>query len=102
MIIVKEDMENDAVQCPICSKNFVQGLIEAHASKCLFLNETTTETQRFLKRPTSTSPGVVKKARSKVIKSENVIRSSLSTTKKGLDKEEQVSAEKNVRKLCNV
>lgn len=57
------------VQCPICSKEFLPSVIEAHASKCLFLNESSRnkESQNFLKRSNSgnaqtssakSSPGV--------------------------------------------
>lgn len=47
-------MSSEAVQCPICSKDFVPTAIEAHASKCLFLNESSKkQTQTFLKRSNS-------------------------------------------------
>lgn len=35
-------MDADKVLCPICAKEFASSVIEAHASKCLFLNESTT------------------------------------------------------------
>lgn len=34
-------MDTDKVLCPICAKEFASSVIEAHASKCLFLNEPT-------------------------------------------------------------
>jgi len=34
-------MDIDKVLCPICAKEFAFSVIEAHASKCLFLNEPT-------------------------------------------------------------
>ncbi|XP_043288750.1 ATPase WRNIP1-like [Venturia canescens] len=43
------------VQCPICSKTFLPSIIEVHASKCLFLNESSEnkDSQNFLKRSSS-------------------------------------------------
>lgn len=35
-------MDDEKVSCPICSKEYVASVIEAHASKCLFLNESVT------------------------------------------------------------
>ncbi|XP_015109487.1 ATPase WRNIP1 isoform X1 [Diachasma alloeum] len=87
-------MESDSVQCPICSKEFPKGLIETHVSKCLFLNEATTETQGFLKRPRSNSqsktksPSVVKKTKSKVKsvqRSQNVFQSPVNLEMKDLE-----------------
>ncbi|CAD6222640.1 GSCOCG00001066001-RA-CDS [Cotesia congregata] len=64
-------MDNE-VECPICAKKFSQSLIENHASKCLFLNESTSEPQTFFKRPRvdnqskAKSPNVVKKVKKNV------------------------------------
>ena len=48
-------MSNEAVQCPICSKDFAATFIEAHASTCLFLNESSKNqlSQAPLKRSSS-------------------------------------------------
>lgn len=32
-------MDTDKISCPICGKDFAASVIESHASKCLFLNE---------------------------------------------------------------
>lgn len=36
-------MDSDKVSCPICGKEFAFSVIESHASKCLFLNESATD-----------------------------------------------------------
>lgn len=44
------NMDSDKVSCPICGKDFAVSVIESHASKCLFLNESATdETTAVLK-----------------------------------------------------
>lgn len=42
--------ESAKIECPICAKEFAVSIIEAHASKCLFLNETTSKSQESSKR----------------------------------------------------
>lgn len=34
-------MNDNIISCPICSKEFSSAMIESHVSKCLFLNEST-------------------------------------------------------------
>ncbi|RLU24316.1 hypothetical protein DMN91_002404 [Ooceraea biroi] len=36
-------MDVDKISCPICGKEFASSVIEFHASKCLFLNESATD-----------------------------------------------------------
>lgn len=38
------------IECPICAKEFAANAIEAHVSKCLFLNESTSSSQESSKR----------------------------------------------------
>ncbi|XP_031786917.1 ATPase WRNIP1-like [Nasonia vitripennis] len=38
------------IECPICAKEFAASVIEAHASKCLFLNESSSKSQETSKR----------------------------------------------------
>lgn len=42
-------MDVDQVSCPICGKEFASSIIESHANKCLFLNESAKDEASFLK-----------------------------------------------------
>ncbi|XP_011310161.1 ATPase WRNIP1 isoform X1 [Fopius arisanus] len=100
-------MECDSVQCPICSKEFPQESIEAHASRCLFLNEALPDSQGCLKRPRSDSqskmksPIVTKKPKSKikiaqrVQSSQSVFGSPLNQDKNHLEDVKETTEEKN-------
>ncbi|KAL0108131.1 hypothetical protein PUN28_015022 [Cardiocondyla obscurior] len=46
-------MDVDKVLCPICAKEFASSVIEAHASRCLFLNEPTKDESPMLFKDTS-------------------------------------------------
>lgn len=46
-------MDADKVLCPICAKEFASSVIEAHASKCLFLNESTKDEDPMLFKDSS-------------------------------------------------
>ncbi|XP_077272354.1 ATPase WRNIP1 [Temnothorax americanus] len=46
-------MDIDKVLCPICAKEFDSSVIEAHASRCLFLNESTMDEGTMLLRDSS-------------------------------------------------
>ncbi|TGZ48723.1 ATPase WRNIP1 [Temnothorax longispinosus] len=46
-------MDTDKVLCPICAKEFDSSVIEAHASRCLFLNESTKDEGTMLLRDSS-------------------------------------------------
>lgn len=46
-------MNGDKVSCPICGKEFVASIIESHASKCLFLNESATDENTTLLKDSS-------------------------------------------------
>ncbi|XP_011863168.1 PREDICTED: ATPase WRNIP1-like [Vollenhovia emeryi] len=46
-------MDADKVLCPICAKEFAASVIEAHASKCLFLNEPTKDAGTVLLKDSS-------------------------------------------------
>lgn len=41
---------SDPVPCPVCCRQFEQGLIEEHVNKCLFLNTVSVDEQSQLKR----------------------------------------------------
>lgn len=36
-------MDTDKISCPICGKDFASSVIESHANKCLFFNESVKE-----------------------------------------------------------
>ncbi|KAK0076470.1 hypothetical protein PV326_010757, partial [Microctonus aethiopoides] len=59
-------MDNlEVVECPICMKEFPASTIEVHASKCLFLNESSKEeSMNFLKRQRASTSGNQSKLRS--------------------------------------
>ncbi|XP_025987509.1 ATPase WRNIP1 isoform X2 [Solenopsis invicta] len=69
------NMDTDKVLCPICAEQFASTIIESHASKCLFLNESmSVEDATLLKDSSSMSkrsklkPANVKKANQAPIK----------------------------------
>lgn len=41
---------SDSIACPVCSRQFEQGLIQEHVNKCLFLNTEPVAEQSQLKR----------------------------------------------------
>lgn len=48
---VGDDLDvSDSVACPVCSRQFEQGLIQEHVNKCLFLNTESVAKQSQLKR----------------------------------------------------
>lgn len=68
-------MDVDKVSCPICTKEFAFSVIEAHASKCLFLNEPTKDQGTTLLKDFSPmskrsklKPGSVKKVNQTSVK----------------------------------
>jgi len=54
-IIIGINMDIDKISCPICGKEFASSVIESHASKCLFLNESAKNETSFLKDSSPTS-----------------------------------------------
>lgn len=42
--------EENSVECPVCYKEFSANVIETHVTKCLFLNESTNNSQESSKR----------------------------------------------------
>ncbi|XP_020282824.1 uncharacterized protein LOC109854302 isoform X2 [Pseudomyrmex gracilis] len=40
-------MDVDKISCPLCGKDFASSVIEAHASKCCFLNETASDKDKW-------------------------------------------------------
>lgn len=68
-------MDIDKISCPICGKEFASSVIESHANKCLFFNESVKdETTTLLKdsspinKKSKLKPTNVKKANQVVIK----------------------------------
>lgn len=66
---------DDKVLCPICAKEFASSVIEAHASRCLFLNEPTKDEGTMLFKDSSPmskksklKPASVKKANQAPVK----------------------------------
>lgn len=55
-------MDTDKVLCPICGKEYASSIIESHASKCLFLNESIKDETATLFKDSSPT---IKKNRSK-------------------------------------
>lgn len=47
------NMDSGKVSCPICAKEFASSVIESHASKCLFLNESTKDEGTMLLKDSS-------------------------------------------------
>ncbi|KYN01761.1 PREDICTED: ATPase WRNIP1-like [Cyphomyrmex costatus] len=71
-------MDTGKVLCPICAKEFASSIIESHASKCLFLNESTTNESTMLFKDSSPmskrsklKPASVKKANQISVKRKN-------------------------------
>lgn len=58
-------MDDEKVLCPICSKEFGASVIEAHASKCLFLNESATSESSTSLRDKSPAGKLMKLSSSK-------------------------------------
>lgn len=46
-------MDSDKISCPICGKEYATSVIESHASKCLFLNESIKEETITLSKDSS-------------------------------------------------
>lgn len=62
------NMNTDKITCPICSKEFSSAVIESHASKCLFLNESITN-ESSTSKDGSPARKLIKLSDSKVKKS---------------------------------
>nr|XP_012215364.1 PREDICTED: ATPase WRNIP1-like [Linepithema humile]XP_012215365.1 PREDICTED: ATPase WRNIP1-like [Linepithema humile]XP_012215366.1 PREDICTED: ATPase WRNIP1-like [Linepithema humile] len=87
-------MDTEKVLCPICGKNFAFSIIESHASKCLFLNESVkNETTIFLK---DSSP-VNKKNKFKPVQRSNQVK-----RKNSLDQFSSQSFQKNEEDVKDV
>jgi len=77
-------MDADKVLCPICAKEFASSVIESHASKCLFLNESTKdESTMFLIKDSSSiskknklKPANIKKTNQAPVKRKNSLNQS--------------------------
>lgn len=70
-------MDIDKISCPICGKEFASSVIESHANKCLFFNESVKDETTTLFKDSSPinksklKPTNVKKANQVVIKRKN-------------------------------
>lgn len=80
--------EEKLVECPVCYKEFPSNVIEAHVSKCLFLNESTNSSQETSKRSSISLGGSPVLKRSKH-NSENA-NSSFNTSDRQGDNENHV------------
>lgn len=46
-------MDIDKISCPICGKEFASSIIESHANKCLFFNESVKDETTILLKDSS-------------------------------------------------